>query len=438
MTDPDRLIFVATSDVAGKTRGKAFPAADLAARRAKGVGWTPTNVMITCFDTIPDGPFGALGDLVLVPDETAGFEAVLPGATGATRMMLGDVRTLDGAAWDCCTRSLLKGAIARLDRVAGLSVTAAFEHEFQFKSGDLPGGEAYGFQGFAPRRAFGEALGAALRAADITPDTFMKEYGPNQYEITVAPADALRAADEAVMLRELTRLTARALGETATFTPIRDPASVGNGVHVHMSLRDRDGRPATWSPDGPGGLSQAAGAFAAGILRHLPDLLALTAPSDISYLRLTPHRWSAAYNNLGFRDREAALRICPVAASDPASIARQFNLEYRAADGAASPHLALAALIHAGAQGIEEGLTPPAPTQEDLSTLSPEALAARGLARLPQSLAEALDRFAAAPAVRGWFPAAFSEVFLAHKAGEIAALGDASAEARCAAYEAVY
>ncbi|MEO1687500.1 MAG: glutamine synthetase family protein, partial [Pseudomonadota bacterium] len=304
MTDPDRLIFVATSDVAGKTRGKAFPAADLAARRAKGVGWTPTNVMITCFDTIPDGPFGALGDLVLVPDETAGFEAVLPGATGATRMMLGDVRTLDGAAWDCCTRSLLKGAIARLDRVAGLSVTAAFEHEFQFKSGALPGGEAYGFQGFAPRRAFGEALGAALRAADITPDTFMKEYGPNQYEITVAPADALRAADEAVMLRELTRLTARALGDTATFTPIRDPASVGNGVHVHMSLRDRDGRPATWSPDGPGGLSQAAGAFAAGILRHLPDLLALTAPSDISYLRLTPHRWSAAYNNLGFRDRE--------------------------------------------------------------------------------------------------------------------------------------
>lgn len=438
MTDPDRLIFVATSDVAGKTRGKAFPAADLASRRAKGVGWTPTNVMITCFDTIPDGPFGALGDLVLVPDEAAGFDVALPNDAGAARMMLGDIRELDGAPWSCCTRALLKSAIERLDRVAGLSVTAAFEHEFQFASGGPPAGEAYGFLGFAARRRFGEALGAALRAAGVTPDTFMKEYGPNQYEITIAPSAALRAADEAVMLRELTRLVAQAMGEAVTFAPILDPASVGNGVHVHMSLRDRDGRPATWSPDGPGGLSKAAGSFAAGILARLPDLLALTAPSDISYLRLTPHRWSAAYNNLGYRDREAALRICPVTASEPDAIARQFNMEYRAADAAASPHLLLAALIHAGAQGIEDGLAPPDPTSEDLSQLAPEALAARGLVRLPQSLGEALSRFEGSAVVSDWWPETFTRVYLAHKRGEIQALGDASPAERCAAYQRAY
>lgn len=246
-------------------------------RRHKGVGWTPTNVMISCFDSIADGPFGALGDLVLVPDESAGFALRLPGSTSEERMMLGDITELDGTPWSCCSRSILKAAIARLEQIAGLRVIAAFEHEFQFRGASPGQGDAYGYAGFAARRDFGEALSGALRSAGIAPDTFMKEYGPDQYEITVHPAPALRAADSAVILRELTRLVARAGGEKVTFTPIRDPASVGNGVHVHLSLTDLEDEPRTWCADSPTGLSEAAGAFAAGILQHLPDLLALTA-----------------------------------------------------------------------------------------------------------------------------------------------------------------
>ena len=77
----------------------------------------------------------------------------------------------------------------------------------------------------------------------------------------------------------------------------------------------------------------------------MPALVALTAPSVVSYIRLVPHRWSAAFNNLADRDREAGLRICPTSAHDEAGRARQYNLEYRAADAAANPHLALAALL---------------------------------------------------------------------------------------------
>ena len=69
MTMP--LIFAATSDIAGKVRGKAFPADQLEKRLKRGVGWTPTNVQITCFDGIAESPFGALGDLLLIPDPTA-------------------------------------------------------------------------------------------------------------------------------------------------------------------------------------------------------------------------------------------------------------------------------------------------------------------------------------------------------------------------------
>ena len=62
------LIFSATCDLAGKVRGKGFPEEQLEKRKLRGVGWTPTNVQINCFDGIAESPFGALGDLLLIPD----------------------------------------------------------------------------------------------------------------------------------------------------------------------------------------------------------------------------------------------------------------------------------------------------------------------------------------------------------------------------------
>lgn len=209
-------------------------------------------------------------------------------------------------------------------------------------------------------------------------------------------------------------------------------------MHIHISFRDADGRPVTWDANGPAGMSAVTGAFIAGVLKYLDSILALTAPSDISYLRLTPHRWSAAYNNLGFRDREASVRICPVTAQEPEGIARQYNFEFRAADAAASPHLALAAILHAGAQGIEEGLAAPKVTEEDLSALPPAELAARGYIRLPETLPQALARFEANATVTGWFPEGFAAVYAAHKRGELAVIEGKDEAARCAAYAEVY
>lgn len=434
MSEP--LVFAATSDIAGKLRGKAFPLSALDSRLVKGVGWTPTNVMITCFDGIAEGPFGSHGDLILIPDPAAGFE--LDFGDRVERLMLSDIRELDGTPWGMCARSILKAAIARLERLAGVSVLATFEHEFQLKGSSAAPGEAFGYQAFAAHRQLGESVMGALSASGMETDSFLREFGPDQFEVTVGPRDALRAADEAVLLREIVRLVAKQQGEVATFSPIQDPASVGNGVHVHMSLRDLSGAPATWESAGPAELSEVASGFVAGILRDLPSLVALTAPSDISYLRLTPHRWSAAYNNLGFHDREAAVRICPVTGKTPEAIARQFNFEYRAADAAAAPHLVMAALIHAGCQGIEDGLTAPRPTGEDLSLLPAADLTARGIERLPETLADALERFSDTQRVRDWFPKGFAEVYLAHKRGELAQLEGKNTDARCAAYAAVY
>lgn len=438
MKKADPLVFVATSDVSGITRGKAFPLSKRDSRLKKGVGWTPTNVMITCFDHIAPSPFGALGDLLLIPDPTTSVDLEFGENAPVERFMLGDITDLEGAPWDYCTRSLLKAALDRLERVGGVTLLGAFEHEFQFR-GDVPAGpQGYSLNGFSQRRAFGETLMSGLDQGGLENDTFMKEFGANQYEVTNGPANGVRVADDAVILREVTRMTAQHHGETVTFTPIRDPDGVGNGVHIHMSFIGKDGKPATWDVDGPSGMSDVSAPFVAGILKYLDSIIALTAPSAVSYLRLTPHRWSAAYNNLGFRDREASVRICPVTSDDPEKIARQYNFEYRAADAAASPYLALAAIIHAGCQGIEDALPAPKVTQEDLSELSPEDLAAKGYVRLPQSLEEALERFEENETVCGWFPPNFAALYTAHKRGELSVVADMDEAARCVAYEAIY
>ncbi|MEM7497436.1 MAG: glutamine synthetase family protein [Pseudomonadota bacterium] len=430
------LIYAATCDLAGKVRGKAFPAADLERRLIRGVGWTPTNVQINCFDGIGESPFGALGDLLLIPDPATEVRAEFGSMT--EHFMLGDIVSLEGEAWTLCTRSILKRALARLEASAGVHLLAAFEHEFQLKSETALVGEGYGRAGFEAQRLLCETLMHQLAAAGLSPDSIMKEYGRNQFEVVIGPELGVRAADAAVILRELTRSTARHLGEAATFTPIRDPASVGNGVHIHMSFVDAEGQPATYDADRPHGMSRLTGAFSAGVLKYLDAILALTAPSVISYLRLTPHRWSAAYNNLGYRDREASLRVCPVTAKEPASIARQFNIEYRAADAAACPHLALAAIVHAGCQGIEDDLAAPTPTEEDLSLLSDRAIAAKGLQRLPMTLEEALDRLTNDPVVSSWFSEPLLSVYRLHKQAEMAHVAEMDREAQCRAYEATY
>lgn len=433
----EELIVACFTDLAGKLRGKAFPASQIDKRRKRGIGWTPTNVQITCFDVIADSPFGALGDLVLIPDEPTRVRIDFADGGPVEHYALGDILHTDGTPWEFCTRSILKGALDRLTATTGLSLFGAFEHEFQLRSSPAEIGESYTVSGFRSERRFAEALVAVMRKAGIEPDTFMKEYGAGQYEVTMEPSYGVTIADRSAMLRELTYATIERFGRKATFTPIRDPAGVGNGVHIHLSFRDGN-RPATYDPNSKHDLSAVAGRFIAGILKYLESILALTAPSVVSYLRLTPHRWSAAFNNLGYRDREASLRICPV--SDVSDIARaaQFNFEYRAADATASPHLQLAAIIHAGIQGIEENLETPDATTEDLSLLTPSELAKRGYVRLPESLPEALDRFASNPIVTGWFPEGFADVYVKHKKGEIAFLEGKTIEEICNLYEKVY
>ncbi len=417
---PEPLAFIGTSDLAGLLRGKSIPLAELAARMGRGVGITHSNIMMSAFGPILDTPFGTAGDLMLVPDASARAAIPAPGAPDIA-LLLGDFLTLDGSPWACCPRGFLRRGLDGLG-AAGFGLLATFEQEMVYTGVEERPGAPYSLDALRRQGAFGGLLLAAMRGARIAPDSFLAEYGPRQYEVTAGPALGVRAADEAVIVRELARAVAAGLGHRAVLAPMVEPRGVGNGTHIHWSLVDGAGEPATHDPAGMHGLSAAAGHFVAGLLHHLPAIVAVTAPSPVSYYRLRPGRWAPTSVDLGVQDRGSAVRICPIYGTAAETAARQFNVEFRVADATASPYLALGALVHAGLDGLR--------ARRRLSDLAPAAL--------PGSLADALDLFADSAATRDWFGAEFHALYLRFKRAELKALGGTDEAAICARYAAIY
>ncbi len=438
LIERESLVFVAVCDLAGQVRGKAFPLVDLPRRMRTGVGYTHSNIMMSAFGPIHETPFGTAGDLMLTPDPDAGAEVAFA-PDDVERFFLGDLRATDGAYWECCPRDFLRRGLAALAAEAGLTLTAAFEQEFAYTGvADRPS-STYGLDLFRRQGRFGETLMGALRQAGVTPDSFLPEYGARQFEVTVAPKPGLRAADEAVIVRELARAAAHRLGHRAIMAPMLAPDGAGNGTHIHFSLHDRDGRPAMPKLGAPFGLSAVGASFVAGVLEHLPALCALTAPSVASYYRLTPNKWAPTWAVLLEQDRGSALRVCPVfAPSSPQDAANKFNVEFRVADAAASPYMALGAIVHAGLDGIRRGL--PAPTQPPADFWSRDAAGreAAGMRALPATLDAALDALEASAAAHGWLGPTLRHAYLRLKRAEIAALDGLDSREICHLYAEAY
>lgn len=419
----EELIFVATCDISGHVRGKGFPARELPARLKKGVGWTGSNLMMAPQGPIWDTPFGTAGDFMIVPDPAAEVRVDFADGSAVEHFFLGDLCNTDGTPWECCPRDFLRRAVRALEAEGGLRVLAGFEQEFTYAGTDDRPGDAYALSAFRRQGVFGEVFMAALRAAGVGLDTFLAEYGARQFEVTVAPAPALTAADHAVITREMARAAAFRLGHRVSFTPKPDPEGVGNGVHIHFSLWDAAGRPLTYGPGETLDLSPRARHFCAGVLHHMPAICAVTAPSPVSYLRLVPNRWAPTRIDLVRQDRGACLRICPVfAAAGAEATARQFHLEFRSADAAASPYLALGALLFAGADGLRRKLTlPEAPPRS-----------------LPRSLGEALDGLTGSAAATHWFGPTHLDAYLRFKRIEAEKTAELSEAELCAQYFEIY
>jgi glutamine synthetase len=431
MTAPPATVFVATCDLSAHVRGRAAPLSRRDPVLAGGVGWVPANLGITATGPIIEHDvFGSSGDLRLAPDPGSRCSIPADGELPGVEVYLADQTEIDGSPWPCCPRTFLKDAVRDL-AAAGLALQASFEHEFMLK--DVPFSQPFSLQRFRGIEPFGSRLVELLEVTGLEPETWLPEYGGGQFEITLRPASALAAADRAILLRELVRDLARRSGHQATFAPLPDPSDVGNGVHVHFSLYDLSGSPILYDPTRPGRLAERGAAFCAGVLRHARALVALTAPSPVSFLRLVPHRWSAGGVYLADRDREALLRICPTPGPPAdAEVATKFNLEFRAADATANPWLVLGALIRAGLQGLSAGYEPP------VVATGSDPQAAETAGTLPASLEEALVALERDEVVSGWLDPRLARTYLAIKRTDISVLDGLDDAERCRRVAGVY
>lgn len=410
------LAFVGTCDLTAIVRGRAVPGRDQQKLLESGVGWVPADLGLTCFGGIADGiPFDSSGDLRLMPDLATRVDVPPRGDAPGFRMFLADQQALDGTVWECCPSRVLRQALEEMRERLKLEPLVSFEHEFVLTGTD----DTHPFSRGRLRACepFGSALLDLLDGVGLRPETWLPEYGTGQFEITLRPARGLEAADRAIILRELVRDLARSMGSNASFAPIASPGGVGSGVHIHLSLLSASGEPVLFERGQPGSLSELGAKFAAGVLAHSDALTAMTAASASSFLRLRPHRWSAAAAVLADRDREALVRICPIGSADDVRAASQLNLEYRAADATANPWLALGSLLRAGMTGINADY-PPA----EVVPVGGLRAALDHVRLLPTDQSAALAALEGDAVARGWFPADLLSAFLAVKRAELSAV----------------
>jgi len=417
----EQIVFVGTSDLSGHFRGKSFPVGELAGRMQRGVGAAPTNIFMGAFGPIQATTFGTVGEVFLVPDPATRVIVPFDG-TATEYFFIADIRTADGGPWSFCPRQVLRRALDELASETGLSLYATFEQEFTYSGVPAAPWRPYELDGLRRQGLFGETLLAALRQAGVVPDSFLAEYGPQQFEVTTAPAIGLRAADDALITRELLRAVAWRFAHSVSVAPMPTPNGVANGTHIHFSFLDRDGQPVLYDEGRPLELSDVGRQFVAGVLEHLPALSAVTAPSVASYYRLRPNRWAPVYADVGALDRGAAIRIAPLNAPDKAQRAKQCNIEFRVADATASPYLALALLVQAGLDGIRRRLEPGGGDRRPL----------------PTSLGAALELLERAPIGRAALGADLLAGYLLFKRAELAGLENLPEEEVCRRYAEVY
>ena len=392
-----QLVRFLYTDNGGIIRAKASYIDGLRNRIDDGIGLTVAMQAMNMLDQLaPVDGMGPVGEIRLVPDP-ASFR-ILPYAPNTAAMTV-DMITLEGAPWGACPRTFLKRQIAAAaESDISLQMVVEFEWSLAEKYTKPTGTEAFrpideslcfSTTGLMISQEVINDLVIALKEQGIQPEQFYAELGHGQQELSIHHADPLTAADNHIFTRETIRNIAYQYDLFASLAPKPFLDQAGNGGHIHFSLWDKAGqRNVMYDAARPYGISQLGMNFIAGILDHLPALLAITCPTFNSYHRLQPHFWSSAYTAWGPDNREGAVRVASRFKSDEEGSA---NAELKAADLAMNPYLGFGALIAAGLDGVRRHLDPGAPTLVDPGNYTDEERAQRGIKRFPTSLAEALD-----------------------------------------------
>jgi glutamine synthetase len=232
---------------------------------------------------------------------------------------------------------------------------------------------------------FRRAAITMLESMGISVEFSHHEGAPGQNEIDLRYADALTTADNIMTFRTVIKEVALEQGVFASFMPKPLSDEPGSGMHTHLSLFEGD-RNAFHEAGAAYKLSKVGRAFIAGLLRHAPEISAVTNQWVNSYKRLWGGGEAPAHICWGHNNRSAMVRV-PMYKPFKGQSTR---VEVRTLDSACNPYLAYAVLLAAGLKGIEEGYDLPPEAEDDVWSLTDGERRAMGIDPLPLSLHEAL------------------------------------------------
>lgn len=374
-----RILF---GDQLNLARGKYVPASEALKGHARMCVGT---YAVTYDKQLVAAPGGGLLDGL--PDMEAVFDPqdLRPSWENSTRIALADLN-FKGESFALCGRSALKRAVAAW-RAIGLEPMVGIEMEayiFQRDNAgawvpyDTPGAFVYGTGPFSDPAGLIEDIWACADACNLPIESINAEFDAPQFELTMRFADALKAADDAFLFRQMARELLYKRGYLLSFLPKPFADKSGSGLHFNISFTDKSGRNIFANDVASGQLSDVMKGCIAGLLHHHEALAAIMAPLSNSYARLQPASLSGYWANWGIDHRSVTVRV----SAETGSAAR---IEHRMADCAASPYVALAAALQAALLGYQNGYAvPDAETGDGLETTNTQR-------HTPHSLSEALD-----------------------------------------------
>lgn len=411
-------LWVIYHDYSGRPCAKTVPPHRFKSALERGVVFARANLDFNLMDHMAPGSIftADTGDVLALGDPAS--YAPVPYRRGTARVHA-FLRDFDGSEWVGCPRTQLRRVVqAYAER--GLSLRVGFEPEFmlftrsgegEYATSDSDG--MFTVAGMDRHYTLWLQVMETLAAMGVQLEQLGKEYGPGQYEATTLYAEPFKAVDDYLTFKEVVRALARDAGWIASFMPKPYAHMPGCGLHVHISLWDKDGR-RDLTPgerdDEP--LSPLGRQCLAGMLAHAAAITGVGAPIVNSYKRLLPGSWSPAHACWGVGSRAALVRI--------PGMGRRRRLEFRSGDNACNPYMLLTALLAAGLDGIDRQLEPPAAACDDVGALSNEQARARGLPLLPRSLSEALAALEADPVVTAGLGPLISGEFVRVKRSELA------------------
>ncbi len=389
------FIHLQFTDIVGIVKGITIPINQLEVALGQGIWFDGSSIQ--GFARIAES------DMYLVPDPQTFCVIPWESSDGpATARLICDVYTPAGEPFAGDPRGVLKRALAAARRLGYIYNCGPELEFFLFRNGNngvpvcVPQDEA-GYFDYSTDEAISVRKGmiAGLQAFGITVEAGHHESAPGQHEIDFKYADALTAADNAITFKYVLKAVAKRHDLHATFMPKPIYGIAGSGMHTHQSLCDAaTGANLFADGDDQFGLSPLARHYIAGQLEHARGMCAVLAPLVNSYKRLVPGYEAPVYVSWARVNRSALIRVPRFSRPEATRI------ELRCPDPSCNPYLAFAAMLMAGLDGVERGLVPPAPAEEDLYSLGEEERRQRHLQTLPGTLEEALAVLAQDTVVR--------------------------------------